>query len=102
MKRTFVCEMNEQGYFTDEFTSLVTRIVLDDRQQYKKYNDDYYQNPMDEIKRAVEELQNSNEWHDNWNKFVNTMVFAEKKPTYAEVLKNLHNKTQLALAELKK
>jgi len=94
-------KINELGYFTDEFSSLAARIVLDDRRQYKTHNDDYYQDPVSEIKRAVDELHQSNKWRDNWEAFVDTMVFAREKPSYEDVLGNLHQKTQLALDALK-
>jgi len=94
-------KINEANYFSDEFDSLASRIVLNDRQQYKNHNDDYYRDPISEIKRAVDELHQSTQWHDNWDKFVETMVFAKEKPTYDDVLRNLHNKTELALKALK-
>jgi len=94
-------KINELGYFSDEFNSLVSRIVLDDRKRYKTHNDDYYRDPISEIKRAVDELHQSTEWHDNWNKFVETMVFAKEKPGYDDVLSNLHEKTETALRELR-
>lgn len=92
--------INELGYFTADFTSLVARIVEDDRQQYKSHNDDYYYDPVQEIKRSLDELSNSSQWRDNWSQFIETMVYAKQKPSYDEVLNNLHSKTQLALAEL--
>lgn len=95
-------KINELGHFTAEFNALVPRIVLDDRKQYKNHNDDYYRDPVGEIKRAVDELAQSNEWHDNWHKFVDTMVFAKQKPSYQDVLRNLHEKTNLVLGELAK
>ncbi len=93
-------KINELGYFTDEFGPLVARIVQDDRENYKSHNDDYYQNPIAEIKRALDELHESAEWRNNWNRFVDTMVFAEQSPSYDEVLENLTQKTDLALREL--
>lgn len=93
-------KINEHGYFTDEFNKLVPRIVLDDRKQYKNHNDDYYRDPIGEINRAVDELANSNVWHDNWHQFIDAMVFAKQKPSYQDVLNNLYEKTQLAIREL--
>ncbi len=95
-------KIDEQGYFSDEFNLLVTQIVSDDRKQYKNHNDDYYQDPGAEIQRAVDELHQSSEWHENWDKFIETMVFSEEKPSYDDVLQNLHVKTEIALSELNK
>jgi hypothetical protein len=85
-------KINELGYFSDTFNTLVPRIVLDDRRQYKNHSDDYYRDPVGEIKRAVDEL----------DQFIDTMVFAKEKPSYRDVLKNLHEKTGWALGELAK
>ncbi len=95
-------QINKLGYFTDEFKSLVPRIVLDDRKSYKNHNDDYYRDPISEIKRAIDVLNKSSEWQENWANFVETMVFAKEKPTYHDVLENLHNKTKIALGEISK
>lgn len=93
--------INELGHFTEEFKGLVPRIVLDDRKHYKNHNDYYYRDPVSEITRAVDELAVSNEWHDNWDQFVDAMVFANEVPTYDQVLNNLHEKTQIVLPELR-
>ena len=94
-------KINELGYFSDEFNSLVSRIVFDDRKNYKNHNDNYYRDPVSEIQRAVDELHQSREWNNHWDEFINTMVFAKNKPTYDAVLENLHNKTKTALYELR-
>lgn len=93
-------KINEHGYFTDEFQSLISRIVHDDRRQYKNHNDAYYCNPAHEIKRAVDELHRSEEWRNHWERFVDVMVFAREKPTYDAVLGNLQSMTGAALPEL--
>lgn len=95
-------QINSKGYFTDEFISLVSRIVQDDRKQYKNHNDAYYRDPVAEIKRAVDELHQSSEWQANWSQFVDVMVFSKEKPSYDEVLKNLYKKTEMVLPTLKK
>jgi len=94
-------QINKLGYFSDEFNPLVSRIVFDDRKHYKNHNDNYYHDPVSEIKRAVDELHQLTEWHDNWDKFVDTMVFAKEKPSYDDVLGNLYEKTEAALHELR-
>ena len=94
-------QINEFGRFSDKFSSLVSQVVLDDRRRYKNHNDNYYRDPVGEIMRAVDELNQSTEWHDNWDKFVEAMVFAQRKPTYNDVLKNLNEKTEIALKTLR-
>jgi len=94
-------KVNEQGYFSDEFYSLTPQIVLNDRRHYKNHNDSYYRNPISEIMRAIDELNSSTEWHDNWDKFVDVMVFAQQKPNYHDVLANLHAMTEKTLQGLR-
>ena len=93
-------KINELGYFTDAFNTLVPRIVLDDRAHYKNHNNDYYRDPVSEIKRSVDELAHSNEWRDHWDQFVDTMVFAKQKPSYQVVLNNLHETTDRVLCAI--
>lgn len=93
-------KINEAGHFSDEFSSLVSRIVQVDREQYKNHNEDYYNDPASEINRAVDELSQSSQWQDDWHQFVDTMVFSEQKPSFDAVMNNLQAKTKLALAAL--
>jgi hypothetical protein len=93
-------QINEKGHFSDKFYTLAPKIILDDRMHYKNHNVDYYRDPVSEIKRAVDELSSSTEWHDNWDRFVDVMVFAQQKPHYNEVLNNLHRMTTTVLGKL--
>lgn len=86
-------QINSFYPLSEKFDSLAVRIVLDDRVHYKTHNNDYYKNPTNEIKRAIEELERSNNWRNNWNEFVNVMVFSKEKPTYTQVIENLQKKT---------
>lgn len=95
-------QINELGFFDDRFKQLVTRVVSDDRAQYKNHNSDYYKNPVKEIERAINQLRKETIWRDHWSKFLDSMVFSDKKPSYDQVLNNLREKTKLVLPELKK
>jgi biotin operon repressor len=93
-------QINKKGLFSDEFKYLVPRIVEKDREQYKFHNEHYYQNPTNEIKRAIEILETEKQWRDDWEQFVEIMVFSEEKLSYVEVLENLKDKTAIALEVL--
>ncbi|MCP4475631.1 MAG: nucleotidyl transferase AbiEii/AbiGii toxin family protein [Gammaproteobacteria bacterium] len=85
---------------SEAFDSLAVRIALDDRTHYKTHNSDYYKNPANEIRRAMDELSYSKDWYANWNKFIDAMVFSKEKPTYTQVIKNFQKKTHDVLNQL--
>lgn len=90
-------EIERSGYFTDYFEKLVVDIIDSDRRQFKSHNEAYFQNPIQEIQRAIQELNNKPEWRNHWEQFVNVMVYSERIPTYAELVANVNTKTELAL-----
>ena len=93
-------KIDQCGYFNDHFPKLVCDIMLSDREQFKNHSDDYYQDPISEIQRALHELENSTEWHHNWDVFNDAMIYADDKPTFEAVMANLKQKSQLALQSL--
>ena len=74
--------------------------LLSDREQFKNHSDDYYQDPISEIQRALYEPDSSSEWHHNWDVFNDAMIYADDKPTFEVVMANLKQKSQLALQSL--
>jgi hypothetical protein len=82
---------------TDKFESLAVRIIQIDRQQYKNHNDMYYRDPASEIKRSIKELREQPIWRENWEQFIETMVFDKEKPTFEAAFKNLADKTNKIL-----
>jgi len=90
-------KIEQQSLFTDKFAPLSAQIIQDDRQQYKNHNDMYYRDPIKEIKRSIKELHEEPMWKENWEQFIETMVFDKEKPTYEAALKNLTNKTNKVL-----
>lgn len=67
---------------------------------YKNHNDNYFHDPISEIKRSITELSTSKTWEDYWNQFLETMVYDDLKPSYQEVIINLNQKTDDALKSL--
>jgi predicted nucleotidyltransferase component of viral defense system len=94
--------IQELGYFSNEFNSLILPITLEDREKYKNQNDDYFRNPVSEIKRAIDELHKLDKWSEYWEIFLESMVFSDKVPTFTEALENIYTITQQALKELEK
>lgn len=83
-------KINEGGYIDDKFGTLVSKIVLDDRSQYKKHNLNYFANPVTEIRRAITELHHSAFWLDSWNQFTKVMVFEKSPPHFQDVLSSFN------------
>ena len=81
-------KINKQGYLTDDFPGLAGQVLINDRLQFKSHNEDYYKNPISEIKRAIDELNKSKEWHENWDIFSDTMIYEKNKPSYDQVMNN--------------
>ena len=90
-------EIDKNGYFTEDFQRLVVDIIESDRQQFKSHNEAYFQNPVQEIQRAIRELNDSPEWKTHWEQFVSVMVYSEMTPGYLEVVSNINTKTERAL-----
>lgn len=81
----------------EDFTKLVKQIIAIEKEQFKTHNRDYFQNPSREIKIAVEFLASSQEWRDNWKRFVHDMVFETSPPTYDEALNSFRELSFLCL-----
>lgn len=95
-------QIEQADLFTKQFETLVPQIVMDDRKQYRNHNDAYYCNPVAEIERALDELKTDPEWQENWERFVNSMVYDKEKPTYKKAMENLQDKSEKALDKLSK
>lgn len=57
--------------------------------KFKTHNAEYATNPHKEISRALRILE-SKEWRQNWDQFINDMVFEQNPPSYDDALKNLN------------
>lgn len=84
-------KINQNGDFINkEFKCIVNEIISEDREQFKNHNKDYYEDPIGEIKRTLNELDHDHTWREYWDQFTQVMVFDKHKPTYKEALQNLH------------
>ena len=92
--------IEKSGYFFDEnMAQLVMVIVEGDRQQYKNHNPAYFDNPSQEIQRALQAFKNNTVWQNYWDNFMLDMVFGEK-PLYANVLDSFIRKSEKILYSL--
>lgn len=71
-----------------EFANLARQVIEIDRVQFKAHSDAYSQDPWTAIQFSLDELQKNSRWSENWDIFMETMVYGEK-PNYQEALKNL-------------
>lgn len=70
----------------NNFNALIAEIIKHDKDMFKTHNNAYYQNPANEIKRALTELETNNIWQKNWDEFTNAMVFGKDVPSYQTVI----------------
>lgn len=71
-----------------EFANLACHVIEMDRVQFKTHSDAYSQDPRSAIQFSLNELQKNPKWEQNWNEFMDTMVYGEK-PSYSEALDHL-------------
>jgi len=71
-----------------EFANLARQVIEIDRVQFKTHSDSYSQDPWTAIQFSLDELQKNPRWSQNWDIFMETMVYGEK-PEYSDALKNL-------------
>ncbi len=77
---------------TDEtIFSLISSIIADDIDQYSNQNNEYTKNPMQEIKFALSTLNTHVQWKNNWNIFIDAMVYGDEKPSYENAITMLNN-----------
>ena len=82
------------------FAALAAQIVETDKKHFKTHSDLCHQNPIGAIEFALSELATNPVWKQNWQAFMDTMVYGDK-PTYGDALKNLESLSKLALYEIK-
>jgi len=92
--------IEKNGYHFDERMANLVKVIVDgDRQQYKNHNPEYFVNPSQEIRRALQALKDNKSWQDHWDNFMAQMVFGEKPP-YILVLENFIHKSEKILQAL--
>jgi predicted nucleotidyltransferase component of viral defense system len=82
-------KINSAGKLDEEFSNLIIKILPEEINKFKTHNMEYATNPHKEISRALKILE-SKEWRQNWNQFINDMVFEQNPPSYDDALKNLN------------
>lgn len=71
-----------------DFVQLASEIVESDREHFKTHSDIYHQDPISAIQLSLTELCNNPKWQENWDSFMNTMVYGEK-PSFEAAIENL-------------
>ena len=79
-----------------DFAKLVGEIVEGDRQHFKTHSDIFHQDPIKAIQHALHELEHNPMWRENWENFMDTMVYGDK-PTYEDAMKVLKSISAVAL-----
>lgn len=69
-----------------EMYSLVATLIKQDQIKYKNQNPFYINSPLSEIRNSLKNLVNNKTWADNWDKFLNNMVYGDIKIDYIEAV----------------
>lgn len=88
--------LKSSGLLTGEYCSIVSGIIENDRNRYKKTNTAFALNPLGTIELALDQLFKDHRWHDHWDLFLENMVYGESKPNYVTAF----NQIQLISTEI--
>jgi len=93
-------KIGKQITLDNEFNQLVYDILQAETGRFKAHNEDYFKEPVNEIKRSISVLKEDAAWEENWNMFIRNMVFEENPPTYKEAINNFLNLSKNCIAFL--
>ncbi len=82
----------------EKWVALTRRVATSKHRSH--YRDTNLVRHLYDLYNAIDELNSSTQWQDNWDKFVDVMVFAQQKPGFHDVLENLHTMTERTLQGL--
>ena len=89
-------KINEAGKLEKEFTALIAKILPEEMDKFKTHNVQYTSNPHREINQALKILE-AKEWRQNWEQFIDDMVFEQNPPSYDKALENLNRLSENAI-----
>lgn len=76
------------GYLTNNHQKIIAAIIKKDQTQFKKHNLSYAKDPISTSKMALDVLNNTS-WKENWNYFLEQMVYEENKPSFDQAYEEL-------------
>lgn len=83
--------INRETILTAGFIRLVHETVVSDGKQFANKYKEFFDNPEEELKKSLAALNNQSQYRQQYERFLGPLVYAQKKPTYAEVLITLNS-----------
>jgi len=84
------------------YCSIVKGIMEKDREQFKKHNAAYANDPLGVSEMALELLFKDKKWRAYWDTFLEEMVYEKNKPSFNTAYNELQNLSQEIFKALKK
>lgn len=84
----------------DQFFSLINQTIQNDRERYKNQSLAYYHDPISEIKNALQSLQNNTLWQQDWQYFMEAMVFYTEQVEFTEALDSFIKLSNIILEKI--
>ena len=81
--------LKKSGLLTGDYYKIVHDIMKKDKNQFKKHNSTYAEDPIRTSERALDLLFEDPLWQDHWNIFLEQMVYEENKPTFLQAFEVL-------------
>jgi predicted nucleotidyltransferase component of viral defense system len=86
--------LSKNDLLTGAYTGLVKSLIEKDRLQFRKYNSDYLNHPVQTSEAAFKALNTDPQWRDHWQHFLDNMVYDAVKPTFDDAYSHLQTMSQ--------
>lgn len=70
--------ISQNGYLDKDLYQMIAQVIGEDSERYKNQNGAYYDDPIKEIKKAIENLEKNETWRHRWDIFNDNMVLSTK------------------------
>ena len=92
-------KIGRRNNFGEEFVKTVADLLLVEKAKFKTHNKNYFENPIAEIRYSLTVLQEP-EWQNNWNTFIDAMVFEDEPPSFKEAADHFLKISEKCIGEL--
>lgn len=93
-------QLEQKGVLDETFYLLIEEIIKHDAKQYHTHNPNYALNPFNEIQFSLDQLAIDPTWQNNWQHFVDAMVFRQQAPVYQTALSVLERLSQRIMSHV--
>jgi len=93
--------LNKKKLLTGQYRMLVGAIMKNDGVLFAKQNPAYAKNPLHTSELALDLLYQDRKWQENWDIFLEQMVYEKNKPTFNQALEQLRLLSKEIFAQYK-